>query len=75
MRNASRQEQLAIQQACQHWQRPRWVLRCAMIDESTFTYDVLANTREEALRECRSDNPKAIVLGVTLHIPVKIISQ
>ncbi len=46
-----------------------------MIDESTFTYDVLADTREEALRECRGDNPKAIVLGVTLHIPVKIISQ
>lgn len=75
MRNTDTNTKYAIHQAAQQWQRKYYTLHCWHLDEQYFTYDIMAETREQAVQSCLSDNPQDnanpyIIGNVTLHIPI-----
>lgn len=75
MRNANINNQQAIRQAAQHFGRKHYTLRCYHLNEQVFTYDILADNREQAVQSCLADNPQDaanpyFIGQVTLHIPI-----
>lgn len=75
MLNANTNSKIAIHQAAQQWGRRYYTLICWHLDETKFTYDVMADTAKQAVQNCLSDNPQdpanPYIVGKTiLHIPV-----
>lgn len=75
MRNANTNNHIAIRQAAQQFGRKHYTLRCYHLDEQVFTYDTLADNREQAVQSCLADNPQDpsnpyFIGRVTLHAPI-----
>lgn len=76
MTNANTHSKQAIRKVAQYFGRKHYTLRCYTLDERIFTYDILADNRQQAVQNCLCDNPQNaanpyIIGKITLHIPIK----